>query len=167
MCRLSQSPVAAVTEAGGGARKNEASVGWTAVVMSVKVRIAIFLGLVVGLCAPAPVAAADNPNSHNPSGPKVLVMNASQIQDLKKRAQAGEPEAQYILGAAYRSGGPILAKDLAATVQWWQKAASQGHPGAQNGLGSMYQNGEGVAQDFSQAARWYRLAAEQGDAAAQ
>jgi len=136
-------------------------------VVKVAVRIAILLGLVLGLCAPAPVAASDNPNPRCPSEPKVLVMNGSQIQDLKKRAQAGEPEAQYILGSAYRGGGPILAKDLAATLLWWQKAALQGHPGAQNGLGYMYQNGEGVAQDFSQAAKWYRMAAEQGDAAAQ
>ena len=31
----------------------------------------------------------------------------------------------------------------------------------------MYENGEGVAQDYAEAVRWYRLAAEQGYANAQ
>ena len=31
----------------------------------------------------------------------------------------------------------------------------------------MYDNGEGVPQDYKEARKWYRLAAEQGDAGAQ
>ena len=31
----------------------------------------------------------------------------------------------------------------------------------------MYDNGEGVPQDYAEAVKWYRLAAEQGDARAQ
>ena len=31
----------------------------------------------------------------------------------------------------------------------------------------MYRNGEGVPQDYKEAVKWYRLAAEQGDAIAQ
>ena len=31
----------------------------------------------------------------------------------------------------------------------------------------MYGNGRGVAQDYAEAVKWYRLAAEQGDASAQ
>jgi TPR repeat protein len=31
----------------------------------------------------------------------------------------------------------------------------------------MYANGRGVAQDYEEAVRWYRLAAKQGDALAQ
>jgi hypothetical protein len=34
-------------------------------------------------------------------------------------------------------------------------------------LGEMYYNGEGVVKDLAEAARLYRLAADQGDAAAQ
>ncbi len=34
-------------------------------------------------------------------------------------------------------------------------------------LGSMYDKGEGVPQDYKEAARWYRAAAEQGHANAQ
>jgi TPR repeat protein len=38
---------------------------------------------------------------------------------------------------------------------------------AQFNLGLMYYNGQGVTQDYSQAADWYRKAAAQGNAAAQ
>ena len=40
-------------------------------------------------------------------------------------------------------------------------------PEAQYNLGYMYDNGEGVPQIDTEAARWYRMAAEQGDAWAQ
>ena len=45
--------------------------------------------------------------------------------------------------------------------------AQQGNPIAQFNLGAMYSNGEGVAQDYKEAFKWYQLAAEQGVAQAQ
>lgn len=38
---------------------------------------------------------------------------------------------------------------------------------AQFGLGTMYQNGYGALKDNKKAVKWYRLAAEQGNASAQ
>ena len=38
---------------------------------------------------------------------------------------------------------------------------------AQFGLGHMYDGGQGVLQDYKEAVKWYRLAAEQGHANAQ
>ena len=49
----------------------------------------------------------------------------------------------------------------------YHPAAEQGNTEAQIVLGWMYYNGEGVPQDFAEAAAWYRKAAEQGDAGAQ
>jgi len=53
------------------------------------------------------------------------------------------------------------------------KAAEGGDPAAQNSLGTMYETGQGVKQDDSEAAKWYRKAldsyrksAEAGDPAA-
>jgi TPR repeat protein len=45
--------------------------------------------------------------------------------------------------------------------------AEQGDTTAQVGLGHMYYDGQGVQQNFAEAARWYRKAAEQGNAKAQ
>ena len=48
-----------------------------------------------------------------------------------------------------------------------QGLANEGHRSASFNLGVLYDTGRGVAQDFRQAARWYRVAAKQGHAAAQ
>ena len=42
--------------------------------------------------------------------------------------------------------------------------AEQGDALAQNNLGVAYANGEGVAEDDEEAVKWYRKAAEQGQA---
>ena len=45
--------------------------------------------------------------------------------------------------------------------------ADGGNAAAQETLGECYANGQGVKQDYAQAAQWYRKAADQGNAAAQ
>ena len=40
--------------------------------------------------------------------------------------------------------------------------AEQGNADAQYNLGVMYYNGRGVRQDYAEAVKWYRQAAEQG-----
>ncbi len=131
------------------------------------VKAAVITFFLIIFVAPGAHAVPADNVIKRPADAQILILNAQQMQLLRSHAQAGEAEAQYILGAAYRTGGPILAKDTATAAQWWRKAALQGHSKAQNGLGYMYQNGVGVAQDYAEAARWYRRAAEQGDAAAQ
>ena len=44
---------------------------------------------------------------------------------------------------------------------------ARGNAEAQNNLGFLYYTGQGVPQDYVEAARWYRLAADQGLAEAQ
>ena len=63
--------------------------------------------------------------------------------------------------AAYNGG------DYQTAYEVFQALAEGGNAGAQFNLGFMYGKGDGVPQDFSQAARWYRAAAEQGIARAQ
>jgi hypothetical protein len=46
-------------------------------------------------------------------------------------------------------------------------AAAQGYAEAQYNMGVMYRDGEGVSQDYAEAAKWFRKAAEQGDANAE
>lgn len=70
--------------------------------------------------------------------------------------------------ADFRSGVEAYQRgnDVTALHEFWS-LAHQGHVGAQFNLGVLYARGRGVAQDFSQAARWYRLAAERGHSLAQ
>jgi TPR repeat protein len=45
----------------------------------------------------------------------------------------------------------------------WQPLADQGDADAQFNLGVMYDRGDGIPQDYAEAAKWHRLAAEQGN----
>ena len=54
-----------------------------------------------------------------------------------------------------------------AALKEFLPLAKNGDASAQSNLGLMYDNGNGVAQDYSQAVYWYRKAADQGHASAQ
>ena len=57
--------------------------------------------------------------------------------------------------------------DYETALSLWRPLAARGDPIAHYNLGLMYGRGEGVARDPAEAARWLRLAAEQGLAEAQ
>ncbi len=63
--------------------------------------------------------------------------------------------------AAYSRG------EYATAIRLFRPLAEQGNARAQNFLGIMYQNGQGVVQDYKNAAMMYSLAAQQGYAWAQ
>ena len=52
-------------------------------------------------------------------------------------------------------------------IQQMREQAKQGDASTQFNLGERYYKGEGIAQDYAEAAKWFRRAAEQGDASAQ
>ncbi len=88
------------------------------------------------------------------------------FDQIKAKADKGDPEAQLELGALYASGVGV-AKDPAKAAKWHRKAAEQGVARAQYQLAWYYSNGEGVKLDKAEAAQWYRKAAVQGMAEAQ
>ena len=53
-------------------------------------------------------------------------------------------------------------KNYPVALKIFTKLAEQGDAAAQFNLGGMYRRGEGVPKNASQAAAWYRKAAEQG-----
>jgi len=57
---------------------------------------------------------------------------------------------------AYNSG------DYATALRLFQQSADKGSAVAQFSIGTMYANGQGVAQNYSEAAKWYGLSANQG-----
>ena len=91
---------------------------------------------------------------------------ATDFAETKKKAEAGDADAQFKIGYAYYKRGG--ANDSAEAMKWWRKAAEQGYANAQFNLGAMYGNGgRGVPKDFAEAVKWFRKAAEQGYAEAQ
>ncbi len=89
-------------------------------------------------------------------------VQAATPDDLHKRAEQGDAEAQFMLGTLYRNGDGVLQDDTQA-VEWFQRAADRGYVRALSALGSSYWAGRGVRQDYSQAYFWYQLALAEGD----
>ena len=99
-------------------------------------------------------------------------------------AEQGYAPAQFNLGEMYEWGrGMFVDEDCYEAIKWYRLAADQGHkeavekieeleeelarPNQYYAIGLRHYNGEGVAQDYSEAAKWFRIAADQGDADAQ
>jgi TPR repeat protein len=88
------------------------------------------------------------------------------LDDLRQKAEAGDPIAQFDLAKAYIDG-KMVAKDLALAVAWLRKSAAQNYVGAEFALGIMCQSGYGLSKDQHEAANWFRKAAKQQNKAAQ
>lgn len=116
------------------------------------------------------------------------------FKEFRSAAEGGDAKAGIALGCMYL-GGPGVPKDdkealrwfllsrtfAAATLSgpkddkevlrwllcWLLLAAEQGNPQAQRLVASAYEDGTGVPQSFTEAAKWFMKAAIQGDAAAQ
>ena len=84
------------------------------------------------------------------------------INDIRRRAEQGDANAQVHLGAMYENGRGVI-KDYAEAARWYRKAAERGNADGQSGLGWLYENGRGVPNDYAEAVRWYRKAADQGN----
>ena len=73
-------------------------------------------------------------------------------------AEAGNAEAETLLGAMYWSGEGV-PRDHRLAAQWYLRAAEKGYARAQNDIGFMYGFGEGTPpRDDVQAYKWLSLA---------
>ena len=84
------------------------------------------------------------------------------IAEWRGPAAAGDPDAQFNLGQAYKLGRGVPA-DQAAAMDWYRKAAAAGHEQAQATLGlQLFQSGK-----RDEAMIWLKKAADQGEPRAQ
>lgn len=95
-------------------------------------------------------------------------LSAASFLPWKKRARAGDPVAQNVIGMAYKYG-EVTAQNRSLSLRWFLKAAHQGDSDAQFNLGRIYGKATGsvygkqraVPRDDVAAAHWYQSAAEQ------
>ncbi len=75
-----------------------------------------------------------------------------------------DPKFKEDLTVVYRSAGTRAHQrgDYATAAREFRPLAERGYSFAQLLLGMMYHDGRGVRQDFAEAAKWYRKAAEKG-----
>jgi uncharacterized protein len=87
---------------------------------------------------------------------------AAAIKEWQPAADAGDADAQFNLGQAYKLGKGVPV-DIAKAQSWYRKAADQGHVQATANYGLiMFQNG-----DRAGAIPWLQKAADKGEARAQ
>ena len=90
--------------------------------------------------------------------PRIIIVALVMLLGVAGPAVAGPFEDSCL---AHKRG------DFAAVLSISRPFAEQGLAAAQFFLGYMYSRGEGVPQDYAEAANWYRRAADQGDPIAQ
>lgn len=84
------------------------------------------------------------------------------VAEWRGPAAAGNPDAQFNLGQAYKLGRGVPV-DANIALEWYQKAAMAGHEQAQATLGlQLFQGGK-----RDEAMIWLRKASDQGEARAQ
>ena len=123
-------------------RFNKILFGGTAIFLVVVIAVAAFLW---------------TPTSKERTSPKKEFAEYS--EDLVKKANSGDAEAQYSLGNCYFYGFGV-DKNLREAVKWLTKAAEQGHTRAQNDLGHCYYSGAGVERNKAEAEKWWDMASK-------
>jgi len=94
---------------------------------------------------------------------RAKLFQATLMASLMLAAMTGAVAA----GAIEDGSAAYQRHDYETALQLLRTPAEQGNVEAQLLLGFMYHDGEGVPQNYAEAARWFRKAAEQGNVAAQ
>lgn len=96
------------------------------------------------------------------------------LKSTRAAAEAGDPQAQAILGTLYLKGFRTVLKDDAQAEVWLRRAADKGHAEAQFRLGTLHYRRSNDSKsylrkthDYSNEMEWFRKAAEQGHPQAQ
>ena len=84
------------------------------------------------------------------------------VQQFESAAEAGDINAQLMMGYFSYMGIFGVEEDNEAALKWFSAAAAQNSADAQYVLGGLYEAGEIVPQDLKQAEEWYSKAAAQG-----
>ena len=86
---------------------------------------------------------------------------SSETKELITKAEAGDINAQFLVGSAYDLGKGA-PHDSNEAMKWYRMAAERGHAEAQNSMGSVLQ----AEKRYEEALPWYEMASSQGHALA-
>ena len=106
-------------------------------------------------------------------GEGIEIDYAQSFKWASRSAAQDNPKAKYRLGSLHIQGRGVAKDENKAKALFKESKigllnlAGRNDPQAQAFLGVMYNRGMGVEQDFKEAVKWYRKAAEQGNAVAQ
>ncbi|PJO77976.1 sel1 repeat family protein [Neisseria brasiliensis] len=95
-------------------------------------------------------------------------LNDHQHYEAAKQTALQRQQAESLYQKAFAAHyGLQRSQSYAEALPLYLQVAELGHTKAKTNLGMMYYSGQGVANDFSQAAQWFESAAEQQDTMAQ
>lgn len=77
-------------------------------------------------------------------------MPSPQLQQLRTKAEQGQPESQFLLSQICRQN-----KDISGMIHWLQRACSKELPDALDALGHCFEKGTGIQRDFVTALAYY------------
>lgn len=97
------------------------------------------------------------------SGEEIQKLKQLPIAELEKAANAGNPNAQVLLGYAYFTGDR-LERDYQKALAYYQDAAKNGEHMAMSNICNMYLYGYGVEKDYMIAFQWCTEPARAGNA---
>ena len=103
----------------------------------------------------------------------VMQSDVEAVKWFRMAAAQEWTDAQYQLGLMSLTGRGTKEENFEEAIRWFRKAAEKGHAAdrghiaAQLQLGNMAYTGQGAAQDYAEAFKWYSGAAAQGDLNAQ
>ena len=83
------------------------------------------------------------------------------VAQLIRKAESGDPDAQYLVGRLYRDG-PVLIPDGVEAQYWFDQAAWQGMVAAQYALGQLYLTDDAEVHDTELGIQWLEYAAHHG-----
>lgn len=86
------------------------------------------------------------------------------IDNLRKKAEAGDSNAQNTLGVCYYTGNKV-AKDYETALKWWSVAAKASHAEAIANMALCYQLGHGTKRDSVMAVKLYKQSIKRGNKA--
>lgn len=88
------------------------------------------------------------------------------FQSFERKAEQGDPEAQYRLSAILERGFDSIPADTLRSLRLLRSSAQSGFAPAQNYLGYLYGRGDIIEANPDSARYWIRRAADGGDAKA-
>ena len=100
--------------------------------------------------------------AESPEAEQFEMALAMVVQQFESAAEAGDINAQLLMGFFSYMGIFGVEEDNEAALKWFHAAAAQNSADAQYALGCIYEDGEIVPQDLKLAEEWYSKAAAQG-----
>lgn len=104
-----------------------------------------------------------NPGKTEKAAESAPAISLTITPELMKAAEAGDPEAQFLVGSSMLGDSQLNLAYSTKAVDFLQQAAEKGHGRAMLRVGLLFKQGVGAPQNYALAAKWIERAAKTGE----